>query len=177
MMFLLSSKNSYADEREMQVIKSIDEISYIVGEWNANIQKPDKNGWKTFESSPFIGERVFRDKLIKLEGRVAFDETFSAYMSLTIGYDSWNKVYRIAMIDDVYGLIDVYEGGKDKGRLVLTNIDTNTSTLNGSKNVYGRMTIVRKAKDKFEIKTEVSIQEKDKWQPYLKLVLSRKKKL
>ena len=53
---------------------------------------------------------------------------FSTELRTLFTYDPYREVYRLSVMDDAFGLLDIYEGAFDaQGRLVTTNLRADTS--------------------------------------------------
>jgi glyoxylase-like metal-dependent hydrolase (beta-lactamase superfamily II) len=60
---------------------------------------------------------------------------------MVLSYDAVQKRYRFSSIDDVSGLLDVYEGDFDStGALVVSNVGTGTHYLTGTARIHNRLT-------------------------------------
>lgn len=70
---------------------------------------------------------------------------------MILSYDVVQKLYRFSSIDDVSGLLDVYEGDFDSnGALVVTNLGSGTHYLSGTTRVHNRLSFQPLAGDQWE---------------------------
>lgn len=76
---------------------------------------------------------------------------------MVLSYDAVQKRYRFSSIDDVSGLLDVYEGEFDSaGALVVSNVDSGTYYLTGTTRVHNRLTFLPLPGDVWEWRVDGS---------------------
>ncbi len=86
-----------------------------------------KDGGKTWQPTPpQIVQISPGHKGMMLEEKPMDLSTPGFHMHSFITYDQYRKVYRKAAIDDVWGIMDIYEGNLKDGNLVLTNLKSKT---------------------------------------------------
>ena len=84
-----------------------------------------------------------------------------------ITYDQYRKLYRLAAIDDTFGLMDIYEGDfMNDNTLQVTNLraDTNFPTNDGGE-MYFRLTFTELDENTREFLVERSSDNGANWQP------------
>lgn len=110
-------------------------ILFLQGRWKGQSQPFRQEAWG--QASGFEGyfEPAMKDKYLQgaIEG--------AGYRWL-ISYDWVQDRYRMSSIDEVSGLLDIYEGGFDAGgRLVLSNLESGTHYLQGGTKIHNRLTL------------------------------------
>jgi glyoxylase-like metal-dependent hydrolase (beta-lactamase superfamily II) len=107
-------------------------LDFITGRWAGTAARPEATPTPaevTFAPGPGASHRV---------GEMRLDGYGYAF---TLGYDLFQKRYRLAVVDDVTGLVDVFQGGFDaSAALVLTNVEAGTHYRAGADVVHTRLT-------------------------------------
>ena len=86
-------------------------------------------------------------------------------IEVTFGYDQYRNVYRLYVLDDSFGVPDIYEGTVVGDQLIATNIGLGTSypLENGGKLEF-RFTMDLSG-DKREVKIHMTANEGKQWLP------------
>lgn len=111
-------------------------LSMLKGDWEIDLfypldPKSETAQWKAWSKSQSNIESVF-DESYFLETSMGFPiygghEGYSRWeYKATFSYDRFRNIYRVSYIDNILGLLDVYEGVFEGDTLVLTNFNTNT---------------------------------------------------
>ncbi len=88
-------------------------------------------------------------------------------------WDSFRGRYRMACIDSLTGLLDIYDGVFENDRLVMTNLSTGTYAETNGTRMYGRQTVEEISKDSFLVTWEFSLDNGSTWQRYGQLQYRR----
>lgn len=98
-------------------------LRFLEGSWSADLAAPDaKPGERSDGRTPIEVVKVNGGKALTSTFKTA-GYTFLMYFSYDVDLDR----YRITSLDDVSGLLDVYEGTFDEsGALVVSNVGTGT---------------------------------------------------
>lgn len=119
-------------------------LDFVVGRWAGTATRPEASGAATpaevgFAPGPGASHLV-GDTRLDGYGYV-----------LTLGYDLFQKVYRLSVVDDVTGLVDVFVGGFDEsGVLALANVAPGTHYRAGADVVHTRLTLRPGPEDRWQ---------------------------
>lgn len=83
-------------------------------------------------------------------------------------YDNFQKLYRAVCLDDAMALMDVYEGGWQDQKLVLSNVGPNTFFLTGPQGdvkINSRQTLHSFTQDGFRVDWEATADGGKTWSP------------
>ena len=98
----------------------------ILGTWEQVSEYSPDNG-KTWQKSPAARvEFSFRQKGMMLAEIPLDTHQPGFHLETFFGYDQYRDVYRLVAIDDTWGLVDLYEGTIQDGKLVVTNLKSGT---------------------------------------------------
>lgn len=112
--------------------KEMKKLESLAGNWTIQSRYTPDEG-KTWQSVPPSAVKLgFRQKNLMLAETPLETEKPGFHMENFITYDQYRKLYRMAAIDDMWGLMDVYEGTIDGDNLVLTNLKSGTFFPNES---------------------------------------------
>jgi hypothetical protein len=89
-------------------------------------------------------------------------------------WDEFRKEYRMACIDSLTGLLDIYEGRFVAGRLVMTNLDTGTYAEANGVRMWGRQTVSEICENSFQLTWEYSLDEGSTWLEFGRLSYQRR---
>jgi len=89
-------------------------------------------------------------------------------------WDLFRKKYRMACIDSLTGLLDIYEGEFVGSGLVMTNLDTGTYAEANGVRQWGRQTVSEISKNSFRMTWEYSLDEGSTWHDYGRLRYQRR---
>lgn len=107
-------------------LAAMEALAAMQGDWMIQSRFTQDDG-KTWQSSgPNRVSITSRQKGLMISERPLETEKPGFHMENYITYDQYRKVYRMAAIDDYWGLMDVYEGKITDDRLVLTNLKSGT---------------------------------------------------
>lgn len=80
-----------------------------------------------------------------------------------LGYDQFRQAYRFAWLDDTYAMFDVHEGRWQNDRLVVNNLRSGTTLLDGRSEVYSQMLWRDVAADSFVVESQMSMDRGATW--------------
>lgn len=104
----------------MQALKAMEGLWVMVPEVTFD-------GGKSWQANPAErAEVTFRQKGMMLAEVPLDPDQPGFHMESYITYDQYRRVYRVAAVDDVWGIMDLYEAQLEAGRLVGTNLKSGT---------------------------------------------------
>lgn len=120
---VLFAKTPLVSQKPLEKMQA---FSMITGKWSMTVSITEDNG-KTWQATPSQDVNInFIHKGMMLE-EVASDLSSAGFhMHTLISYDQYRKVYRKSATDDVWGIMDIYEGNLEDEKLVLTNLKSKT---------------------------------------------------
>ena len=140
--------------------EALRKLDFVIGRWGRSLSGPPAaGGGQTADpKAPAPTSSIVRfapgagGRYIEGETRVG---GFGYRMLLS--YDVVQKLYRFSSIDDVSGLLDIYEGDLDPtGALVVSNVKPGTHYVAGSDRIYNRLTFRPVGKDGWEWRVDGS---------------------
>ncbi|WP_417460852.1 DUF1579 family protein [Kordiimonas sp.] len=148
-------------------------LAPLAGEWSmVNEYSPD--GGKTWSKAPAAVVSVeFRLKGMLLAEKPDDLDTPGFKLETDLSYDQYRDVYRKAVVDDTWGIMDVYEGTLEGDKLVMTNLKSGTTFPmgNGVERAF-RLTI-KIATPKRMMTIDASDDGGTTWMPAYKLTYSK----
>ncbi|WP_299272492.1 hypothetical protein [uncultured Psychroserpens sp.] len=161
---------SYSFGQKSPYKKNLEPLKFIEGTFTNKISFPDDNkGWRKPIETRFIFKKIMKDMYIEGGGHIPFDSKFSPIFRMTFDYDEQNDIYRLVVLDDRYGFMDIYYGNWKENQLILSNETTGTQVVNEGNRVYGKLIITPLSKGRFEIIAKISQDKKTSWQNYMKM--------
>ena len=110
-------------------------IFFLRGTWQGQWQSFSQQAWGETSELEGYFEPTMKEKY--LQGAVE-----GAGYRWLISYDQVQDRYRMSSIDEVSGLLDIYEGSFDaEGRLVLDNLESGTLYLEHGTKIHNRLTL------------------------------------
>ncbi len=96
------------------------------GKWMVQMRYSPDNGATWQDLPPAEHDFKFREKglILREEPLEVNPNTFQS--ATYYSYDQYRKTYRIAVMDDTWGIMDIYEGNITDDKLVLTNMKSGT---------------------------------------------------
>lgn len=107
-------------------LEAMQQLAVLAGDWDMTVFTTTDNG-ESWDSGPAqIVTLEFEHKGFMLEEVPAQLDGPGFHMRTYLTYDQYRNVYRKAALDDVWGILDLYEGTLDGDKLVLTNLASGT---------------------------------------------------
>ena len=102
-------------------------LNVLEGRWAmvTEITQDDGNTWQAMPASEVVIQ--LRHKGMILAEVPADTSTPGFHMETYITYDQYRKVFRKAAIDDVWGIMDLYEGTFQEDAIVFDNVASGTT--------------------------------------------------
>ncbi|MCC3859582.1 DUF1579 family protein [Pseudemcibacter aquimaris] len=149
-------------------------LSTLVGDWSQEHYTYSEEGtWEKTGTSNLKLSKSLSDLMISGETRdMVPAEGMNLELSFT--YDLYRKIYRMSVVDSIYGLMDIYEGEFNQdGHLMLTNINKDTffPVENGA--MHFRFTFKDDDPDKISCFIEQTSDAGEKWSPMLNYIMTR----
>ena len=98
----------------------------LVGRWTLSLEYSANGGdnWTKYPNS--IVEVGHRLKGLALAETTVSAEPGALELETYFSYDQYRDVYRLAVLDDTFGVMDIYEGRLDDNALIVTNLKAGT---------------------------------------------------
>lgn len=178
---LAQDKNQAQAPMTITAAPEMKQVASLVGEWEVTGKRrlgPDAP-WKEFQTTSTItsilnGRFLQERNSIPAEivGIPAAPGSRVEFLIL-YSYDRVHKVYRVGVLDNVFGLLDIYEGQFDNDRLVVSNEGT-TAIVRGGIKFAGRNTIYNVSPNSFQSDWEETRDGGKIWMVGLALTYKRK---
>lgn len=166
-LFLLAVITSAAHAND-----ALDAVSFMEGRWRF-VSTFFENGVRGTPQEPkeAVTERTLGDAFIRMNLPVTFPgATFQ--FEMTLSYDRFNQVYRLAVLDDLNGFMDMYSGQMKNGVLTMTNVETGTAFPDGKGGlVFGKLEL-HKTADGFQLHGFVSSAPEGPFENYMKMAFT-----
>ncbi|MGB6230577.1 MAG: hypothetical protein WBF53_10670 [Litorimonas sp.] len=117
------------------------------------------------------GGPVLGRTALKLETVADPGNGYPVRTELTLGYDQYRDLYRIAVLDNSSGLLDIYEGTVEDGVLRVDNLRTDTYYMAGDMKVHFRL-VWDLTDPVIDYRVDASVDGGEVWQPYMAMVLT-----
>ena len=107
-------------------LAAMQKLAPMTGVWSAHTEYSADNGanWQTMARADV--EFSYQLKNLVL-AEAPDDHQSSGFQTATFfSYDQYRKIYRIAVMDDTWGIMDIYEGDIENDKLVVTNLRSKT---------------------------------------------------
>jgi hypothetical protein len=127
----LLSFSVYAQEAEIPEVSRVplarmEALGMLAGRWEMTVYVTEDGGETWTPTPPQDVEIGFAHKGMMLEEVPGDLDSPGFHMHTFITYDQYRNVYRKAALDDVWGILDLYEGEIEEDRLVFDNLDAGT---------------------------------------------------
>lgn len=147
-------------------LEKMAKLESILGSWSTVQFSYENDAWKQIATSTVTYHKQLKGKLIAEEIRdLKPDNIFIVETFIT--YDQYRNLYRIAAIDDTFGLMDIYEGdfiATDKFQVTNLRAGTNFPTDDGGE-MFFRLTFTEINNDTREFLVERSTDSGKTWSP------------
>ncbi|GLX78021.1 hypothetical protein tinsulaeT_13610 [Thalassotalea insulae] len=140
-------------------------LSILSGKWLARTDITEDNGKSWQQGKPKLVEFSFKQRGMLLEEMPIDIDKQGFHMQTYISYDQYRDVFRKAAIDDVWGIMDLYQGKIIDNQLVLDNLDAETFFPIGPNTWRGfRLTLELKANNRW-LYIDKTDDKGSSWQP------------
>lgn len=146
----------------------------LLGNWQTKNYEYQDNEWKQIATSTATFSKKLKGKMIT-EEISNLEPNTSFIVETLISFDQYRDIYRLAAIDDTYGLMDIYEGDFiEDGVIQFTNFrsGTNFPTGDGGE-MYFRLTLSEINNDTRELLVENTIDHGKTWTPMNKNIFKK----
>ncbi|MBT5187593.1 MAG: DUF1579 family protein [Kordiimonadaceae bacterium] len=162
------------NQNEIVPLEKMAKLEGLLGPWETTNYAYSDGEWKQIATSKVTFLKKLKGKLITEEISNLTPAT-GFIVETFISYDQYRKTYRLAAVDDTFGLMDIYEGDwVDDALFQLTNLraGTNFPTQDGG-SMYFRLSFTELSTDKREFLVERSNDNGMTWSPMNKNEMSR----
>lgn len=171
--FIFSHVHAQQDIEKIPLAK-IEKLETLLGTWQTENYAYQDNNWKQVATSVTTFTLKLKGKLITEEITNLVPNN-SFIVETLISYDQYRNTYRLAAIDDTYGLMDIYEGDfTENGIIQFTNFraGTNFPTADGG-DMYFRLTFSEIDRNAREFLVENTVDNGATWTPMNKNILKK----
>ena len=157
-------------------LEAMQRLAPLEGEWDMTVFFSPDDG-DTWNEAPSQLVTVSFDHKGFLLDEVPADLSVPGFhMRTFLTYDQYRNVYRKAALDDVWGILDLYEGVIEDDQLILTNLKAGTFfPLPDGKWRGFRLTVELKSSHRW-VWIEKTDDEGASWQPAFKVEYVRRKR-
>ncbi len=156
----------------------MERLRTLAGRWRVTIESLDdpalhpeqEKAWEQDQTVSVIHSRS-GGSLLEEEIEVTTDRPRQARRLLS--YDRFREVYRLAHFDTYSQHLDVLEGKLDGGRLVLTDLETDTPVQIYQQTLHAREILHDIRPDGFKLDREVSTDGGESWAPEIRFIYTR----
>lgn len=116
------------DDVSARQLEAMARLAPLAGDWVVTGEIMGPNGAQAMAPGSASAHFTFNNRGLEETAQIALGADGLSELRTLFSYDPYREVYRLSVMDDAYGLLDVYEGGFDaEGRLVTTNLRSDTS--------------------------------------------------
>lgn len=116
--------------------KNMQKLEQLIGRWtvtNEMMSETDKK-WQIISTS--VVKYEWRQNAMLIAEIPEKSASNSFHMETYIAFDQYRNTYRKAAIDDIWGIMDIYEGNIINNSLVMTNLKSGTFFPVGEGNIW-----------------------------------------
>ena len=154
---------------------AMQKLAPMVGTWSLVMEYSPDDG-DTWQKAPRSEVRFSYQLNNLILGETPLDESSTTFQTASFySYDQYRKTYRIAVLDDTWGIMDIYEGTIENGVLVATNLKSGT-TFPISENISRAFRLNISIADSKERRMEIEKSDDGgkSWQPNFNLIYTKK---
>jgi|GEM_PF-609141 len=152
-------------------------LGALQGTWKTVTEIAQEDGGWLEQSANIVAIKKSLRGLLLTESevkRTSGDET-SLGLKIDYTFDQYRKVYRVSVVDDGWGIMDIYEGGLEDGALTLTNIRSGTSfPLDDDGEMFFHLAMPV-AGDWRVLDINMSTDKGESWRPFYRVTYTREK--
>lgn len=113
--------------QQSEVISQMQKLEVLTGKWQLVVDSSFDGGqtWQSTAPVEISIELGHKGRLLKEVPVTPLEKGFN--MEAYLSYDQYRKVFRKAAVDDVWGIMDIYEGTIEGENLVMTNLKAGTT--------------------------------------------------
>ena len=116
------------DDVSARQLEAMARLAPLAGDWVITGQIMGPSGAQALEPGMAQAGYAFNDRGLEETARIDLGSEGLTELRTLFTYDPYREVYRLSVMDDAFGLLDIYEGAFDaQGRLVTTNLRADTS--------------------------------------------------
>lgn len=107
----------------------MDALGFLIGNYTVTGEAMTEDGWQISAEPTTATIAVGAADAGLIEDGAYHVPGFAYGLHAVYSYDGFREVYRVMLLDTVYGLMDIYEGQMDGSVLTLTNLRAGTSFM------------------------------------------------
>lgn len=147
----------------------------MTGTWSMVLEYSPDEGKTWQQSAPAEVEAAYQLKNLILSETPTSPAGSMFQTATTYSYDQYRNTYRIAVMDDTWGIMDIYEGTIEDGALVATNLKSGTTfPMSESVSRAFRLKIKFLSPTQRTMEIDKSDDDGKSWQPNFNLVYTKK---
>ena len=124
---ILLSASSPVMAKPQPVIEKMQALKVLEGKWDMQVEST-MDGGKTWQKAPITQVDIHLAHKGRLLREIPVNPLEKGFnMETYLSFDQYRNVYRKAAIDDVWGIMDIYEGAIEDNKLVMTNLKGGTT--------------------------------------------------
>lgn len=113
-------------EASKEPLAAMQRLAPMAGAWHMNMEMSADNGATWQKASESVMDFAFRLNGLFLAEVPTDTSSPGFHLETYFSYDQYRDVYRVAAMDDTWGIMDIYEGTIKDGQLVVTNLRSKT---------------------------------------------------
>lgn len=150
-------------------------LAPMAGTWSMVLEYSPDEGATWQQSEPSEMETAYQLKNLILRERPTGSDASMFQTATTYSYDQYRNTYRIAVMDDTWGIMDIYEGAIEDGVLVATNLKSGTTfPINEDVSRAFRLKVKFLSATQRTLEIDKSDDGGKSWQPNFNLVYTKK---
>lgn len=125
---VVTGQMAWGQDASTRQLQAMERLAPLAGSWRVTGQILTPSGAVDLRAGTAETVFAFNDRGLDELAVIDLGSPDLTQMRSTFSYDPYRSLYRVTVMDDAYGLMDVYEGDFDaEGRLVVTNLRSDTS--------------------------------------------------
>lgn len=122
-----AAQENEVPQASLQPLAQMQKLRLLTGHWNVVLEVTEDEG-KTWTSMPTEKVKIaYRHKNMILSEIPADLSSPAFHMETHVTYDQFRNIYRKAAVDDVWGIMDIYDGALTNDTIVFTNLRSGTT--------------------------------------------------
>ena len=125
---LLTGSALAQDDVSSRQLEAMARLAPLAGDWLVTGEMMGPDGAQALEPGTAQAQYAFNQRGLEETAHIELGSEGMTELRTLFTYDPYRAVYRLSVMDDAFGLLDIYEGTFDaEGRLVTTNLRSDTS--------------------------------------------------
>ncbi|HAF29780.1 MAG TPA: hypothetical protein DCG75_12110 [Bacteroidales bacterium] len=153
--------------------KEIEKLEFMSGEWDVKVDvwSGRRGDWFNVGST---SSKIDFEAVNRLRENISYEVTFPMTKILNYTYSLSTGRYKLAVFNDLYSEIDIFEGDFNNGELILDNTNVNFGSTAKEDSQKTQYTISKADDGSFSIVEKVSTDDGKSWNPAEKFTYTQK---